>query len=148
MLVAESADQRSDATRQLIRIGYDDLVGYLEGSIEAWAREYPVETVQTMSAPELRERLKEFSVVDVRQKSEWDAGHIPSAVHFEGGRIAWEQPPFRKDQPVVIQCASGNRSMVAISVLQRRGFHNLIQLEGGINQWKKNGFEIVQDNQN
>ena len=147
MLVAESADQRSDATRQLIRIGYDDLVGYLESGIEGWAREYPVETVQTMSAPELRERINEFNVVDVRQKSEWDAGHIPNAVHCEGGRIAWEQPPFNKDQPVVIQCASGNRSMIAISVLQRRGFHNLIQLEGGINQWKKNGFEVTQENQ-
>ena len=148
ILVAESADQKSEATRQLIRIGYDDLVGYLEGGIEAWAREYEVESVQTMSAPELRERLDEFTVVDVRQTSEWNAGHIPNAVHFEGGRVAWEQPPFNKDQPVVIQCASGNRSMVAISVLQRRGFQKLIQLEGGISQWKKNGFEIVQDGQN
>jgi hydroxyacylglutathione hydrolase len=154
MLVSESADQRSDATRQLIRIGYDDLIGYLEGGVEAWAREYPVETVQTMSAPELRGRLGEVRVdghpplqlVDVRQRSEWNAGHIPDAVHFEGGRVAWEHPPFKRDQQVVIQCASGNRSMVAISVLQRRGFHNLIQLDGGINQWKKNGFEIVQDN--
>ena len=146
LLVADSADQRSDATRQLIRIGYDNLAGYLEGGLEAWARQYPVETVRTMSAPELRERLNEFPVVDVRQTSEWNAGHIPNAVHFEGGRMAWEQPPFHKDQPVVIQCASGNRSMVAISVLQRRGFHHLIQLEGGINQWKKNGFEIVREN--
>ena len=145
ILLAESADQKADATRQLIRIGYDDLVGVLEGGIEAWAREYPVETVQTISVPELRERVNEFTVVDVRQKSEWDAGHIPSAVHFEGGRIAWEQPPFTRDQPVVVQCASGNRSMVAISVLQRRGFQNLIQLEGGINQWKKHGFDIKKD---
>jgi hydroxyacylglutathione hydrolase len=147
MLVAESADQRLEATRQLIRIGYDDLVGYLEGGIEAWAREYPVETVQTMSAAELRERLNECTVVDVRQTSEWHAGHIPTATHFEGGRIAWEEPPFKRDQPVVIQCASGNRSMVAISVLKRRGFHNLIQLDGGINQWKKKGFEIEPEKQ-
>ena len=145
LLVAESADQRSEATRQLIRIGYDDLVGYLEGGIEAWAREYPVETVHTMNVHELRERLDEITLVDVRQQSEWNAGHIPSAIHFEGGRIPWEELPFRPDQPLVIQCASGNRSMVAISVLKRRGFHNLIQVEGGINQWKKNGFELEHD---
>jgi hydroxyacylglutathione hydrolase len=113
--------------------------------MEAWAREYPVEIVQTMSVQELRERLDEVDLIDVRQRSEWDAGHIPGAVHFEGGRVAWEQPPFKQDKPVVIQCASGNRSMVAISVLQRRGFDNLIQLEGGINQWKKSGFEITRD---
>ncbi|MCI0555346.1 MAG: MBL fold metallo-hydrolase [Anaerolineae bacterium] len=148
MLLAESTDQRLDATRQLIRIGYDDLAGYLEGGIEAWARDFPVETVQMMSAMELRERLGEVTLLDVRQTSEWNAGHIPSAIHFEGGRLAWEQPPFTQDQPVVIQCASGNRSMVAISVLRRRGFHNLIQLEGGINQWKKHGFEVEKDQSN
>ena len=148
MLVAESADQRLEATRQLIRIGYDDLVGYLEGGIEAWAREYPVETVQSMNVHELRERLGEVRLVDVRQRSEWDAGHIPGAFHFEGGRIPWEELPFKPDQPLVIQCASGNRSMVAISVLKRRGFLNLTQVEGGINQWKKNGFEVERENQN
>jgi hydroxyacylglutathione hydrolase len=148
ILITETADQRSEATRQLIRIGYDDMAGYLEGGIEEWAREYPLETVQSINVQDLRERLDEFTLIDVRQKSEWDAGHIPGAMHFEGGRIAWEEPPFKQDRPLVIQCASGSRSMVAISVLKRRGFDNLIQVEGGINQWKKNGFEITGENQN
>lgn len=142
LLVAEDSAQRSEATRQLIRIGYDDLVGYLEGGIEAWAREYPVETVQSMDARELRERLNEVALVDVRMKSEWEAGHIPGAIHFEGGRIAWEELPFPKDKPLAIQCASGNRSMAAISVLKRRGYRNVIQAAGGINAWKMRGFEI------
>jgi hydroxyacylglutathione hydrolase len=148
ILITETADQRSEATRQLIRIGYDDMAGYLEGGIEEWAREYPLETVQSINVQDLRERLDEFTLIDVRQKSEWDAGHIPGAMHFEGGRVAWEEPPFKQDKPLVIQCASGSRSMVAISVLKRRGFDNLIQVEGGINQWKKNGFEITGENQN
>jgi hydroxyacylglutathione hydrolase len=142
LLLAENADHKLSATRQLIRIGYDDLVGYLEGGIEAWAREFPVETVQSMDAKELRERLNEVVLVDVRQKSEWDAGHIPGAVHFEGGRIAWDELPFPHDKPLAIQCASGNRSMSAISVLRRRGYRNLIQVEGGINKWRMHGFEI------
>lgn len=146
LLVAEDAAQRSEATRQLIRIGYDDLVGYLEGGIEAWAREYPVESVQSMKAKELRERLDEVQVVDVRMKSEWDAGHIPGAMHFEGGRIALEELPFPQDKPLVIQCASGNRSMSAISVLKRRGYHNVIQAEGGITQWQMRRYEVVKDN--
>jgi hydroxyacylglutathione hydrolase len=145
LLVAEDAAQRSEATRQLIRIGYDDLVGYLEGGIEAWACEYPMESVQSMKAKELRERLGEVQVVDVRMKSEWDAGHIPGAMHFEGGRIAWEELPFPHDKPLVIQCASGNRSMSAISVLKRRGYHDLIQAEGGITQWQMRRYEVVKD---
>ncbi|HEY5728425.1 MAG TPA: rhodanese-like domain-containing protein, partial [Anaerolineales bacterium] len=146
MLIAEDAAQRLSATRQLIRIGYDDLVGYLEGGIEAWVREYPIETVQGFNSKELRERMDEVQIVDVRMQSEWDAGHIPTAIHFEGGRIAWDELPFPSDKPLAIQCASGNRSMTAISVLKRRGIHKVIQVEGGINKWKMHGFELVTDN--
>lgn len=145
ILLAKSADQRESAARQLIRIGYDDIAGYLEGGIEAWAKELPVETVQSISPKELRERLDEVAVIDVRRLSEWNDGHIPNAIHFEGGRVAWDDLNFPKDKPLVIQCASGNRSMVAISVLKRRGFQNVIQADGGINKWKMSGFETVKD---
>ena len=79
----------------------------------------------------------------VRNLSEWNDGHIAGAIHFEGGRIPWEPLPFPQDKPLAIQCGSGNRSMIAISVLKRRGIHNVVQVEGGITQWKLNGFEIT-----
>ena len=155
VLVAESTEQTLAATRQLIRIGYDDLVGRLEGGIEAWARGYPVETIESIDVNELRERLdvgsdgraeRTLLLIDVRQKSEWDEGHIPGAVHFEGGRAAWEQLPFPHDRPLAIQCSSGNRSMSVSSVLRRRGYRNVIQVEGGIKRWEKNGFDITREN--
>ena len=148
VLVAESTDQIVAATRQLIRIGYDDLVGTLEGGIEAWARGYPVETMKSMDTKELRERLDEVMLIDIRQRSEWEEGHIPGAIHFEGGRVAWEDLPFPHDKPLAIQCSSGNRSMSVSSVLRRRGYHNVIQVEGGIKGWEKNGFEITKENSN
>ena len=147
LLAAESTEQRLEATRQLIRIGYDDLIGYLEGGVDAWARAgYPVEVIQSMDVKELRERLQDVTLIDVRMQSEWDGGHIPGAIHFEGGRIAWDDLQFPQDKPIAIQCASGNRSMIAISVLRRRGFQDLIQVEGGINKWKRNGFEVTSSN--
>jgi hydroxyacylglutathione hydrolase len=146
VLVAESTDQIVAATRQLIRIGYDDLVGTLEGGIEAWTSEYPVETIASINTSELREQLGEVMLIDVRQRSEWDEGHIPGAIHFEGGRVAWEDLPFPHDKPLAIQCSSGNRSMSVSSVLCRRGYTNVIQVEGGIKQWEKNGFEITKEN--
>ena len=145
VLLGESADQREEATRQLIRIGYDDVLGYVEGGVDAWAKEYPVETVQTISPKELRDRLSEVTLMDVRRLSEWQEGHIAGAVHFEGGRVPWEPLPFPMDKPLVVQCASGNRSMVAISVLKRQGIHNVIQLDGGITKWKMSGFEVARD---
>ena len=146
VLVAESTEQIVSATRQLIRIGYDALVGRLEGGIEAWAREYPVETIPGMNVKELRERLDEVMLIDVRQKSEWDEGHIPGAIHFEGGRAAWETLPFPHDRPLAIQCSSGNRSMSVSSVLRRRGYRNVIQVEGGITKWKMQGFPVTKEN--
>ena len=145
VLVAESTEQTVAATRQLIRIGYDELVGRLEGGIEAWAREYPVETIKGINAEELRERLDEVMLIDVRQKSEWDEGHIPEAIHFEGGRVAWEELPFPHDQPLAIQCSSGNRSMSVSSVLRRRGYRNVIQVVGGITKWKMHGFPVTKE---
>ncbi len=143
ILLGANQDEVSEATRQLIRIGYDDLIGYLNGGIESWAREYPVETVRSLSSKELKEQLNDVTLIDVRRLSEWESGHIAGAIHFEGGRIAWEELPFAKDKPLAIQCASGNRSMVAISVLKRRGFHNVIQVDGGINKWKMSGFKVL-----
>ena len=145
LLLGESADDREEATRQLIRIGYDDVLGYVEGGIEAWARDYPVETVQRIDVKELRERLNEVTLIDVRRLSEWEEGHIAGATHFEGGRIPWEPLPFPLDKPLAIQCSSGNRSMIAISVLKRRGIHNVIQVDGGITKWKMNGFDVIKD---
>lgn len=145
VLVSESAEQTAAATRQLIRIGYDELVGRLEGGIEAWAREYPVETIPAVNAKELRERLDEVMLIDVRQRSEWDEGHIPGAFHFEGGRTAWEELPFPHDRPLAIQCSSGNRSMSVASVLRRRGYRDVIQVEGGITKWKMHGFPVTQE---
>ena len=145
VLLGESAEQREDATRQLIRIGYDEVLGYIEGGIEAWAREYPVEMVQIISPKELRERLNNVTLIDVRRQSEWDEGHIQGAIHFEGGRIPWEEWPFPTHEPLAIQCGSGNRSMIAISVLKRRGIHNVLQVDGGITKWKMGGFEVTRD---
>jgi hydroxyacylglutathione hydrolase len=146
VLLAESTEQTLAATRQLMRIGYDELVGRLDGGIDAWAREYPVATIEGIHAKELRERLDEVMLIDVRQKSEWDEEHIPGAIHFEGGRVAWEELPFPHDRPLVIQCSSGNRSMSVSSVLRRRGFHNVLQVEGGITKWKMHGFPVTKKN--
>ena len=146
VLVAESTEQIVSATRQLIRIGYDELVGRLEGGIEAWAREYPVEVIQGINVKELHDRLDEVMLIDVRQKSEWDEGHIPGAIHFEGGLAAWETLPFPHDRPLAIQCSSGNRSMSVSSVLRRRGYRNVIQVEGGITKWKMHGFPVTKEN--
>jgi hydroxyacylglutathione hydrolase len=149
VLVAEREADRVSAVRQLIRIGYDDLLGYLEGGMASWVKAgLSTASVSTMTVQELRERMQggeALTVLDVRQDAEWAAGHIPGATHIENGRLAWDDLPLPKDQPIVVQCASGNRSMIAISVLRRRGYHRLAQLRDGITAWQAAGYEVARD---
>ena len=146
VLVAADEAARQDAVRQLIRIGYDNLLGYLEGGLEAWARAgLPVAATTSISAAELRQRLRAgqpLTVLDVRQNDEWEAGHIPGAIHIENGRLAWDRLPLAPDQPIAVQCASGARAMLGASLLARRGFTNLLQVEGGFEAWEREGFEV------
>jgi len=147
ILVADTAEDQLNAIRQLIRIGYDNLLGYLEGGIEAWAKAgFEVATVPTISATELHARRRDgeaLTVLDVRQDSEWQAGHVPGAIHIEAGRLPYDDVlPLPTDRPIAIHCAHGNRSMAALSVLKRRGYGNLIQVKGGFSEWAKAGFEV------
>jgi hydroxyacylglutathione hydrolase len=145
VLLAEDRAALDDAVRQLIRIGYEDLLGYLEGGLEAWARAgRPIASVPRLSVSELHEQLHSGAgpvVLDVRQDSEWAEGHIPGAVHIENGRIPYAPLPWPHDQPIAVHCAVGTRSTAGISVLLRRGYTNLRLVDGGFNAWQAAGYE-------
>ncbi len=149
ILVADSAAERVEAVRQLIRIGCDNLLGYLEGGLEAWAAAgFGAASVPMMTMKELHERLKageDLMVLDVRQDSEWRAGHLPGALHIENGRLPYDDAPLAalpKDKPIAVHCAHGNRSMAGISVLRRRGYSNLVQVQDGFAKWAAAGYEV------
>ncbi|MFQ5596205.1 MAG: rhodanese-like domain-containing protein [Anaerolineae bacterium] len=156
ILVADTPADREDAVRQLIRIGYDDLRGYLEGGVAAWEAAgpsaglrtgLPVARVPLMTADELRRQLAQtgdLTVLDVRQDAEWVAGHIPQAIHIEAGRLPKESLSLPVDSPVLVHCGHADRSTVSISVLEQRGYRNLMLLDGGFNAWETAGYEIRQ----
>jgi hydroxyacylglutathione hydrolase len=146
VLVADTVEERVEATRHLMRIGYDDLRGYLEGGLESWAAAgYKIETVATLPVAELHNRLHasdKLAVLDVRQQSEWQAGHIPNALHVENGRLPYDDLALPTDRPLAVMCSTGVRSMAGISVLRRRGYNNLVQVVGGFEAWQKAGYEV------
>jgi len=147
VLVAEGPADLTEAVRQLIRIGYDDLRGYLQGGLEAWqAARLPVSCIQTLPASELCRRLASIDaplVLDVRQDAEWLAGHIPGAVHIENGRLPYDRLPLPTDRPIVVHCQHRDRSTAGLSILARRGYHNLNLLDGGFAAWEEAGYELV-----
>ena len=79
------------------------------------------------------------------QKSDYDAGHIPGAIHVENGRLPGiDLAPF-EGRPLVVHCGTYNRSTAGLSVLARRGLRDLSLLDGGFSAWASSGFEIERD---
>lgn len=149
VLVTDGPDEREEAVRQLIRIGYDELRGYLEGGMAAWkAAGLPVSQVLALPAVELAYRLERADaliVLDVRSDAEWRAGHLPRALHLEAGRLPTEALPFSPDSRLVVHCGHADRSTVGISVLEQRGYRNLMLLDGGFSGWQAADYPVVQD---
>ncbi len=151
ILLADYPAEREEAVRQLIRIGFDDLRGYLEGGMPAWEAEgLPVSTVRILPAEELAQQLKRGKappILDVRSDAEWRAGHLPKAIHVEAGRLPEADLSLPQDELKVIHCGHSERTTVGISVLERRGYRNLALLEGGYSGWHAAGYPEVQDHE-
>ncbi|KUM78182.1 MBL fold metallo-hydrolase [Streptomyces curacoi] len=113
---------------QALKIGYERLLGHL--TMDAWTADGGErETVELVRA----DRVGGRAVLDVRQRSEWAAGHIPGAVGIELGELAArtdEAPPG-----ALVHCAHGERAMTAASLLQRAGHRGLAVLVGGPDDW-------------
>ena len=148
ILVAVTPAELREATRQLIRVGYDDLRGYLDGGIKAWQESgLPLVSTKSVNAPQLKDWLSKKDapvVLDVRFNNEWHAGHVPNAKHVEAGMLTEvAHSLLQEDRPLVVYCQHGNRSTVAISLLEQKGFKNLYALEAGYQDWSQAGYETV-----
>jgi sulfur-carrier protein adenylyltransferase/sulfurtransferase len=86
------------------------------------------------------------AIVDVREREEWDEGHLPGAVHVPRGHLESriESTVPDKSNPVLVYCAAGNRSAFAAKTLEELGYEHVVSLAGGFTDWKRNGlpFEI------
>lgn len=137
VLVADGPHQAMEATWHLLRIGYDRPVGWLP--FDAWRTSgravaaFPVITIQ-----DLRERLDELRVLDVRQPAEWEAGHIEGAIHITGAEILERIEEIPREVTAVV-CSSGYRSGVSASVLARAG-RPVANVMGGMTAWEAAGF--------
>ena len=131
--------------RQLIRIGYDRLNGYLAGGMDAWkAAGLPSETGNGIGLDTLKEMWEQPQapmIIDVRQQSEFQAGHIEGALNIELGELQDHLDGLPRELPVVTVCASGMRSTVAGSILRRNGRDNVQVVEGtGTADWIERGY--------
>jgi hydroxyacylglutathione hydrolase len=126
-------------------VGLRDIAGYLAGGMTSWREDkLPVDRVRRMTVPELHALWETdrdtVQILDVRERDEWDAGHIPGSVHQPYHGI--KQLPDGVDPrlPVAAICGSGQRSAVAASLLKRFGAREVIHVvEGGVPLWEREG---------
>jgi len=140
VLIAETSEQLDEARLRLARVGIEDVAGYLVGGPVAWQQAgFALQPLPQVTVQELDFRLRDHAllVLDVRRESEWDAGHINGADWYPLDRFKAALPPIELNRPIAVHCASGYRSVIACSLLQRAGHNNVINVIGGFDAWRK-----------
>lgn len=142
LLVTEPGREEEAITR-LARVGYDFSIGFLEGGFETWKKAgKETDSIESVSAAELAGICREnpnVSILDVRKKSEYDAEHLIDAVNAPLDYINDSMTKINRNAPTYIHCAGGYRSVIFISILKARGFHNLVDIRGGFKALKESG---------
>ena len=146
LLVNETNDPEETA-RILIRMGYDNLPGFLSGGMLKWHMSGKESgSVQTLTVQKLCEHLDKGEkpwILDVRSQGEIDSGGvIPDGHHIHITRLPEKIEDIPRDKPITVFCGSGLRSMVAASYLKREGWSYLTVILGGLSGWKSSSCPI------
>lgn len=148
LIVDDEGRALDEAVRELAMIGLDRVSGaFGHDAIAAWADVDATGKIAQASTAELHDVLlpRGVAVIDVRNQSEWDAGHIPGARHIQLGTLDERLNEVPRDGVVVVHCQTGSRSAIAASLLAARGFSSIINLQGGYSAWASAGFPVVRD---
>ena len=141
VIIADPARERESAMR-LGRIGFDQIVGYLEGGLASVAaRSDLITTTERVSAQVAADRLADAPtdhaplLVDVRAPGEYKQKRIHGSRHIPLTHLAQRAKELPADRPLLVYCAGGYRSSIAASLLQREGFTSVSEIAGGISAW-------------
>jgi hydroxyacylglutathione hydrolase len=134
------------AGRLAVSVGLEKVAGYVAGGIGSWREAgLPIETLERIDIDVLHARRPEVQVLDVRERHEWEAGHIPGSVHTAYHDITTIPEGIDPTRPVAVVCSSGQRSAVAASLLLSRGAGHVIHVAGGgVGTWQTRGWAITQ----
>jgi hydroxyacylglutathione hydrolase len=144
VLVGRDDEDAIHAAHLAAAVGITPVAGYLAGGMTSWREEkLPVESMERIGVAELHDRIDGVQVLDVRERSEWDAGHIERAVHTPYHDISVLPTGLDPSRPIAAICSSGQRSAVAASLLRRLGAEQVIHVaDGGMGTWTQRGWPV------
>jgi hydroxyacylglutathione hydrolase len=148
VIVADSQADVDEAVTRLARVGIDTVSGFLGGGIASWSEAgFELETVPQISVDYLNELVQEdpeLQVIDVRRPAEYQSGHVPRATTAPLSGLNRELSKMALDphKQTAVICAGGYRSSAATSILQQKGFADLLNVTGGTNAWISAGYPV------
>lgn len=146
ILLITAEGRLEETITRLSRVGFDNVLGYLEGGFEAWkVAGKETDSITTMSAEDFAELAKKekLHILDVRAEGEFESSHIANAENTPLSHINDFLSEFNTEGTNYTHCAGGYRSVIANSILKSRGIHNTIDILGGFGAIKKTDIEIT-----
>ncbi|TDQ78069.1 MBL fold metallo-hydrolase [Sphingobacterium yanglingense] len=140
ILIADESEIE-DLTRKLMRIGMDNMYGYITDITELGLELNTADVVDRDVFKTYLDR-DDVQLIDVRGESEYTAGHIKGAEHIFVGTLQDNLDKVSRDKQVVIHCQAGDRSAIAYSILRKHGFEKVKNYSGGMKDWKDAGEHI------
>ena len=144
VLIADK-DKLEETITRLSRVGFDNILGYLEGGVEAWEKAgKDTDSVETITAENFAKLNQEsaLNICDVRKENEHLAQHIVGAKNTSLEFINDYLDAFSATETNYIHCAGGYRSMIANSILKSRGIHNIVDVLGGFGVIRKTEIKL------
>lgn len=136
VLIARKGETE-DITRKLMRIGLDDVIGFITPEQLATFEKNSLESYTPVDKTKVMNLKKEGAqIVDVRGAAEYAKSHIEGSDNLFIGKLPSLTEKIAKDKPVVVHCQGGARSAIAYSILRGKGFTNVVNYSGGMNDWE------------
>jgi|MEHZ01.4.fsa_nt_MEHZ011220582.1_4 glyoxylase-like metal-dependent hydrolase (beta-lactamase superfamily II)/rhodanese-related sulfurtransferase len=141
ILIVTEEGREEETIRRLSRVGYDNVLGFLEGGYNTWKQsKKETDTVESIDAEEFANRISKNPkavILDVRKDGEYRSERMMSSNHIPLDDLNTRFNDLPKGDPVYIHCAGGYRSMIFSSILKKRGIHNIVDIQGGFGAIKK-----------
>lgn len=129
VLVVHDSGEVKQTRNFLLRLGYDRVAGFLEEGLHAWEISgSSYETIPSIHARELVQRIRkneDFTLLDVRTAAEFKKARLPDAKHVYLGELPGRLDEVPEDRPVVTFCGSGQRAVIAATILKKNGYENV-----------------------
>lgn len=140
ILLITPEGKEEEAVTRLARVGFDRVLGYLQGGLAAWKEAgFETDAIESLSAEEVQARLEtqKYPIIDVRRESEHLSQHLMEARNIPLEELSQRMAELPQEQTFMMHCAGGYRSVIGASILKARGYHNLIDIQGGYDALSK-----------